>query len=77
MIKNYYSHNDFTTESLHLNYIPLKTNVTECERWEYDTSEFESTFVTQVSMVISTCRSVTFSPSDDIWCQSRGLNRMT
>lgn len=53
MIKNYYSHNDFTTESLHLNYIPLKTNVTECERWEYDTSEFESTFVTQDNLVCS------------------------
>lgn len=55
MTENYYPHNDDTTKPLHMNYISLVTNVTECNRWEYDTTEFETTFITQVSISIYIC----------------------
>lgn len=55
--ESYHPHKDFTNNLMQTKYISIETSTDgnstmrweECKRWEYDTKEFETTFVTEVS----------------------------
>lgn len=59
MSENTYPHNYYTNNILHKKYISLERSAdgnfymhsSECEHWEFDTSEFKTTFVTEDNLV--------------------------
>lgn len=61
MTESFHPHKDFTNKFMHTKYISLETSADdnftmhskECVRWEYDTTEFETTFVTEVHVYIT------------------------
>lgn len=61
MTESYHPHSDNTNKFMHTKYISLETSADgnstkhsfECNRWEYDTTDFETTFVTENNLVCS------------------------
>lgn len=61
MTESYHPHKDFTNNLMQTKYISIETSADgnstmrweECKRWEYDTNEFETTFVTENNLVCS------------------------
>ncbi|XP_052711912.1 organic cation transporter protein-like [Crassostrea angulata] len=59
--ESYNQHYDYNNKLMHTKYISFETSAdgnstmhsAECKRWEYDTTEFEKTFVTENNLVCS------------------------